>query len=272
MVTFAVICHNEAPLLANVLRQAIEAAGPGDRVWLVDSQSTDDSAEIARSFGIEVLAGPLGKGRLLAFVLDRCRHGQVCLLDADIEASSLNIPQALGDAMRSAEADMVVGDFDWPQLRFTGALDGIYRPLVGDLFPEALGIAPRMPFSGFRALDAGLDLGTLPPRWGAETHLNLQVAATGRVTTVDLGVYEGPNRPKTRELAIDAAASILDLAERHGRLEPAMRPRWEAWVQRAMGVLGTQPGPDERPGDYPERLAEVPTWPRPATSALTSIA
>jgi glycosyltransferase involved in cell wall biosynthesis len=268
VVTFAVIGHNEEELLATAIAQAVEAARSGDRVWFVDSASTDGSAALARSLGVEVLAAPLGKGRAMSEVLRRCATGRVCFVDADIETSSVNIPLTLRDAIEASDADMVVGDFDWPRKRFSGAKVGIYRPLVADLFPEALDIAPRMPFSGFRILDAALDIGVLPPRWGSETYLNVHLIATGRrVTTVDLGEYDGPMRLKTAELGADAAEAILELAEREGRLDAAMRPRWEAWVARAMTVLSTQPDSHEPDGDYASRLAEVPTWPRPSARA-----
>jgi len=265
MITFAVVGHNEATLLATAIRQAIEAASPGDRVWFVDSASTDDSAAIARSLGAEVVGAPLGKGRAMMTALERCRRGHMCFLDGDIEQSSSNIAVALREATEREDPDMVVGDFDWPGKRFAGAVDGMYRPLVEDLFPDALHVAPRAPFSGFRVLRSGVEAGPLPWRWGAETYLNLHLAASGKhVTTVDLGVYAGPDRLKTTELGWEVAGVILDLAERHGRLDPAMRPSWEGWVREAMAVLSTQPDVGEPPRDYPERLAEVARRPRPS--------
>jgi hypothetical protein len=54
--TLAVVGRNEAGTLARVIEQAQRAAAPGDRVWFVDSASSDDSAEIARRMGAEVIA------------------------------------------------------------------------------------------------------------------------------------------------------------------------------------------------------------------------
>ena len=71
MFTFAVVGHNEAPLLATAVRQAMEAVEPGDGVWFVDSESSDDSAAVARSLGAEVVPAPLGKGRAMAAALIR---------------------------------------------------------------------------------------------------------------------------------------------------------------------------------------------------------
>lgn len=270
MVTFAVMCRNEERLVANALRQALDAAGPDDRVILADGGSSDGSARVARSLGVEVLAVPAGKGSAMAAVRERFDQGRLCFLDADIERSSGNIAATLAASIAASGTDMVVGDFDWPQKRFTGALDAVYRPLVGALFPEAVAIAPRMPFSGFRVLDASADTGPLPPRWGAETHLNVQLALSGRVGTADLGVYEGPNRPKTPALAHDASAAILGAAQQHARLDSSRRPAWEDWVAGALPVLVTQPGSGEAAGDYAERLAHVAARPLPAARVALS--
>jgi glucosyl-3-phosphoglycerate synthase len=258
------MAHNEEPLAAEAVRQALEAARPGDRIWFVDSASSDGSAGVARSLGVEVMPAPLGKGQAMTAVLERCRSGLVCFLDADIAESSSNIPRVLRDAVDAGGEDMVVGEFDWPAKPFSGAQSGIYRPLVADLFPDAVHIAPKTPFSGFRILDTALGIRRLPPRWGPETYLNLLLTATGRtVGTAYLGVYDGPQRLKAVDLGNDSAAVILDMAERHGRLDRGLRPAWEEWVASMVEVLSTQPGAGEPVGDYVERLAEAAGRPRP---------
>ncbi len=265
------MAHNEESLLATAVGQALDAVRPGDRVWVVDSASSDGSAAMARSLGVEVMPAPLGKGQAMSAVLERCRGGHVCFVDADIAESSSNIPLVLRDAIEADGADMVVGEFDWPAKPFSGAQSGIYWPLVADLFPDAAHIAPKTPFSGFRILDTAIGIRRLPPRWGAETYLNLLLTATGRrVGTVDLGVYDGPQRLKAVDLGNDAAAAILDLAERHGRLEEGQRPAWEEWVRRTVEVLSTQPAVGEPVGDYVERLAEAAARPRPPARAAVA--
>jgi glycosyltransferase involved in cell wall biosynthesis len=190
--TFAVVGHNEAASLRYSLEQALAAALPGEEVWFVDSGSTDDSLEVAASVTPHVLEAPLGKGRAIATVLERCTSGYLCLLDADLTASEANIPVALREAAAGCAIDMLVGEFDWPERR-RSVVPGIYVPLVGKLFPEVLQQVPYRPTSGFRVLNAELDLGTLPAGYGVETRLNVVLTMAGAtIATVPIGRIAGP--------------------------------------------------------------------------------
>ena len=263
MLTFAVIGHNEVGTLANAIGQAAEAAEPGDRLWFVDSASTDGSAKLAASLGAEVVPAPLGKGTAMATAIARCETGHVCFVDGDIEYSSSNIPLRLRESLAAEPADMLVADFEWPNRRFLNSVPGVYRPLVGSLFPEALDRFGWMPFSGFRLLRTDLPLGSLPPGFGVETYLNLLCTVSGmRTRVVDVGVYRGPVRTK-RELGREVGEVILDMAEQHGRLDGRLRPLWEAWLSEVMDVLRAQPEPDGPEGDYPERLLAAASRPLP---------
>jgi glycosyltransferase involved in cell wall biosynthesis len=262
MITFAVIGHNEAELLPNAIAQAVEACGDGDRVWFVDSASTDGSADVARSLGVEVVAAPFGKGQAMAVAIARCETSHICFVDADIEFSDANIPLSLKRALAEEPADMIVADLVWPSKRFSHAVVGVYRPLVAALFPEAHDRFGRFPFSGFRVLRTDLPLGSLPSGFGVETHLNVLCAAERlRTRVVDVGVYEGPVRVKPT-LPKEVGDAILDLAEAYGRLEPGRRRPWDAWVDEVAAVARTQtPGdPDD---DYRARFAAVTSRPLP---------
>jgi glucosyl-3-phosphoglycerate synthase len=245
----------------------MEAAAPGDRVWLVDGASTDGSPQIAASLGAEVIPAPLGKGRAMATAIARCESRHICFMDADLEYSSSNIPLRLREAHAEEPADMIVAEFEWPAKRFLNALPGVYRPLVGSLFPEALERFGRMPFSGFRVLRTDLPLGSLPPGFAVETYLNLLCTVRGmRTRVIDVGVYGGPDRPK-RELGREVGEVILDMAEGDGRLDARLRPLWETWLEEVMEVLRTHPSPGEPTGDYPERLAATASRPLPPRTA-----
>lgn len=262
-VTFAVIGHNEAALLATSVRQALEAAEPGEPVWFVDSASTDGSAELAASLGVGVVRAPLGKGRAIAVAIERCETSHICLLDGDVEHSDENIPLTLRRALDEDPADMIVADFEWPARPFLNALPGVYRPFVGALFPEALESFGRVPFSGFRLLRTDLPLGSLPPGFAVETYLNLLCALNGlRTRVVDVGAYAGPIRPK-RELGQEVGELILAMAEAHGRLDPSLRPLWETWLGGVMEVLRDRPEPGAPETRYRERLAAAAARPLP---------
>jgi glucosyl-3-phosphoglycerate synthase len=263
-ITFAVIGHNEADYLARSIGQAAEAARDGDRLVFVDGQSTDGSAEVAGSLGAEVVEAPLGKGQAVAAALERCDTAYLCLIDGDIEHSERNIPLALRDALVDEPAHMILGDFEWRGRRMNHSIAGVYRPLVGALFPEALERFGRIPYSGFRILRADLPLGPLPPGWAVETYLNLVCHVNGWPTRViELGEYAGPLRRKPL-LGYEVGGAILDLAEADGRLDPALRPRWDDWLEGIMQVLVEQLPPGEEPGEeYLERHKAARSRPFP---------
>jgi glucosyl-3-phosphoglycerate synthase len=254
VITFAVIGHDEAALLPNAIAQASEAAGDGDRLWFVDSASKDGSADVARSLGIDVVGAPLGKGEAMALAIARCETTYICFVDADIEFSDANIPLSLRRALAEEPADMIVADFVWPSKRFSHAVVGVYRPLVAALFPEAHERFGGFPFSGFRVLRTDLPLGSLPPGFGVETHLNVLCAAERlRTRVIDVGMYEGPVRAKPT-LPKEVGDAILDLAEAYGRLEPGRRRLWDAWVDEVAAVARTQT-PGDPSEDYLDRFA-----------------
>jgi glycosyltransferase involved in cell wall biosynthesis len=264
--TFAVVGHNEAASLRYPLEQALAAALPGEEVWFVDSGSTDDSLEVAASLPARVLEAPLGKGRAIATVLERCRSGYLCLLDADLTASEANIPVALREVTARCAIDMLVGEFDWPERR-RSVVPGIYVPLVGKLFPEVLRRVPYRPTSGFRVLNSELDLGTLPPGYGVETHLNVALTMGGAtIATAPIGRIAGPvpSLDHMPQIGRDVATAALDLAVEAGRLAPSDRSPWEQWVEAVLEVIARQP-PVGRPDDsFQRELAEAIARPLPA--------
>src|ERR1044071_6879289 len=109
MITFAVMAHNEERSVGDVVGQAFAAARPGDRVVVVDSASTDDTAAQAAQAGAEVLAAPLGKGAAMRFVAERTTTPWLCYLDGDLMEIHRNIPGALRAAVRDPLV-MVVGE------------------------------------------------------------------------------------------------------------------------------------------------------------------
>jgi glucosyl-3-phosphoglycerate synthase len=237
LITFAVVGHNEAALLANALEQAHAASRSGDRVLFVDSASSDGSGELASGLGAEVLSAPLGKGRAVAAAIERCRSTHICLLDADIESTTRNVPEALRTALEHTGADMVVGEFEWPEKSFRPVTSAIWNPLAGALFPEAAAAVTRVPLSGFRIFDVALASEPLPPGFGLEVHLNILGCLDGlRTETVDIGTYSGPVRANPG-LPAEVAAAILDLAEARGRLGAGARSDWDGWLEPVLELI-----------------------------------
>ena len=241
--TFAVVGHDEAETLPYAISMAKAAAEPGDAVWFIDSASTDPSAEVARSLGIEVVAAPLGKGRAMQVAIDRCNDGYLCFIDADYEHSEYNIPAKLREAADSGAYDMVVGAFDEPTRRRT-LTPALYVPLVRYLFPEVQTAAELVPLSGFRVLRVGFDAGRLPAGYGVETYLNIETTLrSGRVSVCPVGLFQGNLRGYRNvvEVGRDVCHAILDLAIVHDRIGQEDRPAWDAWVRAILDVIESQP-------------------------------
>jgi glycosyltransferase involved in cell wall biosynthesis len=266
-ITFAILGHNEAELLANAVAQAREALEPGDALLFLDAASTDGSGELAASLGAEVVDVPLGKGRAVARAIALSETPYVCLLDADIEDSDANIPLTLARALSDEPADMLVGEYTWPGRRVFHSMRTVYAPLVEALFPDSVERVGQMPYSGFRLLRTDLDFGELPPGFGVETYLNVMSAVRDwRARPVDIGAYHGPVRRKAT-LGREVGTVVLEVAERHGRLDPEARPAWDEWLDELATFLEEQPGANVRVEGYLERLDALSARPLPPARA-----
>jgi glycosyltransferase involved in cell wall biosynthesis len=108
-------CFNEAATLPLVLAELPRAIGGADSVeWLVvDDGSTDDTAEVARSHGVDHVVRRPHQGLARTFMagLDSAvRAGADIIVntDADRQYAAQDIPLLVGPIIRG-EADMVIG-------------------------------------------------------------------------------------------------------------------------------------------------------------------
>lgn len=260
MITFAIVGHNEAAWLSNPLKQAQAASRPGEPVWFVDSASSDGSGDLARSLGARVVNAPLGKGRAVTKAVELCETRHICLLDADLDNTSRNTPETLRRKLERSGADMVVGEFAWPEKPFRPVTTAIWTPLARELFPEAAAAVARVPLSGFRILDVDLAREPLPGGFGLEVHLNIAGTLEGRRTeTVDIGRYSGTVRNHPH-LPGEVAEAILDIAQSCGRLAKGARPAWDEWLEPVLALIAQPPGADDR---VRRKLAELASRPLP---------
>lgn len=267
--TFAVVGHNEEPHLAAALHQALLASRIGDRVVFVDSASTDGSARIAEEVGVEVLAAPLGKGRAVRAALEYCKSDYLCLLDADIVDAELNIAERLRWAATELRLDMIVGQFWSRGASVLTSTVGVYGPMVEAFFPEVSDRYGSRPLSGFRVLRPDHFPG-LPGDFGVESHLNIEVVMRGGGAAItDIGCYGGRYRHKP-DMPFEIAGAILDLAERHGRLDPELRGDWEEWVRRIVELFSGYHGGEDQRERYRRRLFEALALPRPPARLAAS--
>lgn len=105
----AIPAHNEADRLGLVVRACRALGFP---VWVVDDGSTDETAEIARREGAEILRHPtnLGKGAAIRTALARFRESPcdlMILMDADGQHDPAALPVFLDAA---GSADLILGN------------------------------------------------------------------------------------------------------------------------------------------------------------------
>ena len=242
MITFAIVCHDEAQTVASVVRLCRAAAGPRDVVLVVDSSSSDGTGEEARRAGADVLPAPLGKGAAMAEACAQLTTEWICFLDGDLVRAENDIPGLLAAEVREGGNGHVVGDFDCGLEAVLTVTDGFYRPLVAGLFPEVSGVFGSKPLSGFRALHREAIVLPLPPHFGVESHLNITTTLTsGPPRVVKLGAFTGKFKVNLGR-TVEITGTVLDLAVRYGRLDPRRRPEWDAWVDGVLEVsLAWQP-------------------------------
>jgi glycosyltransferase involved in cell wall biosynthesis len=265
-VTFAVVGHDESPTLVAALAQAAAAASSEDTVVFVDSASTDGSAEVARGAGYAVLPAPLGKGAAVRTLLQQVDTDWVVLLDADLVASEGSLPGPLAETIRAEpDAACVIGDF---ADRVPGVLSNtwaVYEPLIAELFPEAADRFGSHPLTGFRAVRVSVlgELAQIPDDFGLEAFLNIRAAVSGRPWPVlDLGWYEGRFLYKPT-MGLQIGRTILDEAERLGRLAGLRRPAWDGWVAEVVEVIAGYRGSEQERADFLTRLGRARARPLP---------
>jgi glucosyl-3-phosphoglycerate synthase len=263
VITFLIVGHDEEDTVSPVIRMTMDAAGPGDRVLFVDSASTDNTVKAAFDTGVEVLLGPIGKGAAMAVGIEAADTAWICFLDADMVQSTTNIAQRLRAAVHVTSADHVVGEFVDPFRNVLSNTVGVYEPLVRGLFPEIAGRLGSKPLTGFRGVRRRLIPDRLPPDFGVEAALNIEVAMAGGVSVVvPIGEFGGKFKPHPN-MGREICRAILDRAEGYGRLSAAARPQWEQWVAGVLSVISVTKVRSRDRAGYVERLKAAAARPLP---------
>lgn len=189
-ISIVIPCFNDAVLLGRALASLTQQSVPADEVLVVDNNSTDESAEVARSFpGVRVITEPRqGITHATRAGFDAATGDLIFRTDADVVAPPDFLARLL-DAWDAAEQSETAGgrrvvavtgsaEFEIDGLRgrlATAAYLGAYRASVG----SALG---HHPFYGtnlsvrsewWRGIRTRVDLGD--PRVHDDMHLSFQV-------------------------------------------------------------------------------------------------
>lgn len=110
--TVIIPAYNEERTVANVLK-VVKEVDVLDRIIVVSDGSTDNTAKIAESMGVDViiLEKNIGKGGALKAGLDSCTSDVVLFLDADLIGLSKEHVLQLLKPVIAGDADMTIGVF-----------------------------------------------------------------------------------------------------------------------------------------------------------------
>ena len=126
LVSIVVLCHNYGRYLREAVDSAIAQTHPSCEVLVVDNGSSDDSFEVARSYGdaVQVIRHERNQGVERAFndAVGRCQGEYVVRLDADDRLEPSYVERLLNALERSSESA-----FAYCRARMFGAREGVMR-------------------------------------------------------------------------------------------------------------------------------------------------
>jgi glycosyltransferase involved in cell wall biosynthesis len=193
-IAVAIPCYNEAPAIGTVLAQ-FRAALPGAEIVVLDNNSTDGTADVARGLGVRVEPVPeQGKGHVVreAFALLGDRDVLV-LVDGDgtypAEAAPLLVAPVL-----DGTADMVVGARQpEPGAGAMSPVRGLGNLLIRSAFRLLIGPGTGDLLSGYRAFSPRFLQAVNLRAEGFEIETELAIAAvTQRLRALEVPVAYRP--------------------------------------------------------------------------------
>lgn len=239
---------NEGATITEIVRRIRGHAVDGrplvdELIVSVDAETNDDTAELARAAGAEVVTasagtatnGGGGKGATMWRGLSRCTGEIVCFHDADLTKYSDGfVPRLIWPLLLDDEIDLVKGFYDrGPEP--SRVTEFVARPLLALMFPELAGVIE--PLAGEYAMRAtvanslefaggyGVDLGLL-----LDVYRRRGPSAIGQV---ELGVRFG-RRHGTDRIRLMAAEVLQAALHRLPESIPEHQPVLQ-WFTRAEG-------------------------------------
>ena len=206
--TILVAARDEADRVEGTIG-ALRADFPGAGIIVIDSDSSDGTAERAEEAGAVVIRlGRPGKGEALSAGERAAVPGPLLLCDADLRGSLRPLEES--------DADLVVAAFT----RRAGGGFGIAKRVARELIALRTGLAPREPLSGQRRLSARARAAVFPlaPGFGCETRMTIDALRAGlTVEEVDIDLE---HRPTDRDFAgfLHRGRQLLDLLAAVGPL------------------------------------------------------
>lgn len=243
-ITVCIPTLNEAETIGAIVhrirRELVEHVALVDEILLVDSGSTDATAEIAAAEGAVVFASAAiapesgtypGKGENLWKALHVARGSILCYIDGDImNFHSGFVPGLVGPLLENAEIDYVKAFYERP-LAFGGtphATGGgrvseiLVRPFISLFYPDLVEFL--QPLAGEYAARRGLlESLAFPVGYGVEIAHLIDMArdgALGRIAQVDLEkrIHRNRDDGDLGDTAFAILRVMLRRLERDGRL------------------------------------------------------
>lgn len=210
---------DEEPTIAKVVRIAKKIRWV-DEVIVIDSYSTDDTANRALKAGAEVVALPpnirAGKGTAMKCGLKLASNDAIVFFDADILNIKSTMIQKLIKPIARGQADFVKGVFDREGGRVT---ESVAKPLLRIFFPEATKFSQPLggEIAGKRRFFERIEL---EDDWGVDVGILLDALELRvRIQEVHLGFIRHFSKPLSalHEMAHQVSVAILKRAKVRGR-------------------------------------------------------
>lgn len=153
-VTLVIPAKNEAENICEVIDRAIPYC---DELIVVDGHSTDDTRELAESYGARiVLDNKKGKGDAIRVGADAATHNIVVFMDADGSHDPGDIP-SLAEPIKKGNADLVIGSRGrGGSDELHGDVEKLLRMVGGDLILIGINLRWKQTLTdsqnGFRAI------------------------------------------------------------------------------------------------------------------------
>jgi glucosyl-3-phosphoglycerate synthase len=279
-------------IVGAIRRDLMERIPLVDEIVVIDSRSTDDTAEVAVAAGADVaaqdailpeLARMSGKGEALWKSLHVTRGDLLVFVDADLRNFSPDfVTGLLGPLLADPDVCYVKASYDRPYVAADGAVtpgsggrvtELLARPLINMHWPLLAGIVQPLAgeYAGRRRLLERLPFVT---GYGVELGMLVDVldlSGLDAIAQVDLGTRVHTHQ--STEALGSMAGQILQTAwsrlERHGRLVPIMAPSTMLTQFRRAAdghhALVSDVAVDERPP-----IIEVPGYLKGASSTPVS--
>lgn len=207
---------NEADTVAAVIRY-LHRAGEVGEVIVVDNNSTDDTAAIARAEGAHVIAeAQQGMGHAFKAGCAAARYDWVMKVDADLERFGPGLVPAM-TAARAPGVGLIKGAWqdpgdDMPMTRL------LVKPAIAALAPALVGL--RAPNSGLYLMDRSrIDHAALRGDYALDIDAMLRMHWAGHgVAEVDIGQIENDKRTPDHyaRMAEQIMTYFLDCARERG--------------------------------------------------------